>query len=154
VVFIIRILLGKLGITDLVSFKAFIVQFLKFGTIGVFNTLFGWSIYYLFLWINPEIYQVGNAFGWTLGVLNSVFWNRKFVFNDTTERFLKILGRAYLAYGASFLLTIALLHIQVEWIGIPAAIAPLICLVFTVPLNFLISKFWAFKSFKKKEIDS
>ena len=138
-----------MGINNFAEFKAFFIQFLKFGVVGVSNTLIGLGIYYLFIWINPSLYQVGNAIGWTIGVLNSVFWNRKLVFKDSTERLLKILGKSYLAYGGSFLLTIALLHIQIEWIGIPAVIAPLICLIFTVPLNFLANKFWAFKSFRK-----
>jgi len=134
-----------MGIVDFASFKAFVIQFLKFGTIGIFNTFIGLGFYYLFLWINPELYQVGNATGWILGVLNSVFWNKMLVFKDSTEPFIKILAKAYMVYGLSFLLTVALLHVQIEWIGIPASIAPLICLVFTIPLNFLTNKFWAFR---------
>jgi len=125
------------------------IQFIKFGLVGISNTAVGLGIYYLFILINPALYQVGNVIGWTLGVLNSVFWNRKFVFKDSTVHPLKILGKSYLAYGGSLLLTVALLHIQIEWIGIPAAIAPLICLIFTVPLNFLVNKFWAFRSKNK-----
>jgi len=146
-----RALFRKLGIKDFTDFKAFFIQFVKFGIVGFSNTLLSLAIYYLFIWINPALYQVGNAIGWTLGVLNSVFWNRKLVFKDSNERPLKILGKSFLAYGGNFLLTIALLHVQIEWIGIPAAIAPLICLVFTVPLNFLANKFWAFRSFKKED---
>jgi len=142
-------LLRKLRIEDFADFKAFVIQFFKFGIVGISNTLVGLAFFYLTTWINPDLYQLGNAIGWTLGVLNSVFWNRKMVFKDSTEHPLKILGKSYLAYGGSFLLTVALLHIQIEWIGIPTAIAPLICLIFTVPINFLANKFWAFKSFKK-----
>jgi len=138
-----------MGVEDFAGFKALVIQFIKFGLVGISNTILGLAIYYLFIWIDPTFYQVGNATGWTLGVLNSVFWNRKLVFKDSTERTIKIIGKAYLAYGGSFLLTIALLHIQIEWIGIPAVIAPLICLILTVPLNFLANKFWAFKSFRK-----
>jgi putative flippase GtrA len=127
-----------------------LIQFVKFGIVGLSNTIVTLAVYYIFIWINPALYQVGNAIGWTLGVLNSVFWNRKLVFKDSTERPLKILWKSYITYGGSFLLTVVFLHIQVELIGIPATIAPLICLVFTIPLNFLLNKFWAFRSKEKR----
>jgi len=147
--FNIRKLLKKMKINNIADLKAFIIQFLKFGLVGISNTLLSLTIYYIFFWINPVLYQAGNAVGWMIGVLNSVFWNRKLVFKDSTEHLLKILGKSFLAYGGSFLLTVILLHIQIELIGIPASIAPLICLVFTIPVNFLANKFWAFRSFRK-----
>jgi len=107
------------------------------------------GIYYLFIWINPALYQVGNLTGWTISVLNSFLLNRKFVFKDSTEHPLKTLGKVYLIYGVSFVLTVAMLHIQIEWIGISEFIAPLLCMIVTIPVNFLANKFWAFRAKKK-----
>ncbi|MCL2661773.1 MAG: GtrA family protein [Oscillospiraceae bacterium] len=139
-----------MGIENAADFKTFLIQFIKFGMVGLLNTVVALAFYYLFILINPALYQVGNAVGWIVGVLNSVFWNRKLVFKDSTEKPLKILGKSYVAYGGSLLLTIILLHIQVEWIGISTVVAPLICLVFTIPINFLVNKYWAFKKGGKK----
>ena len=146
-----RKLLNKMGVESFSDFKALFIQFIKFGMVGISNSLVSLSVYYLFIWINPVLYQVGNVIGWTLGVLNSVFWNRKLVFKDSTESRWKIIGKSYIAYCGSFLLTVVLLHIQIEWIGISAVIAPLICIIFTTPLNFLANKYWAFRSFKKTQ---
>ena len=147
-------MLKKIGIKDTADFKTFLIQFVKFGMVGVSNTFVALAVYYLFIWINPALYQVGNVVGWTLGVLNSVFWNRKLVFKDSTEHPLKILGKSYIAYGGSLLFTIVLLHILVELIGISPVIAPLICYIFTIPINFLTNKFWAFRAKKREREDT
>jgi len=139
-----------MNIETFADFKVFIIQFIKFGIVGVSNTLVGLGVYYIFIWFNPALYQAGNVTGWILGVLNSVYWNRKMVFKDSDEKFIKILGKSYLAYGGSFLLTVVLLHILVELIGISPVIAPLLCLLVTIPINFLANKFWTFRSKKTR----
>jgi len=139
-----------MGIESFADFKAFVLQFIKFGLVGLSNTILSLAIYYLVVWMNPAYYQVGNALGWIFGVLNSVIWNKKFVFTDSSERFIKILGKSYLAYGGSFILTLVLSYIQIEWIGISPFLAPLFCLIFTIPINFMVNKFWAFRKSKNK----
>jgi len=71
-------LLEKMGIEDSTGLKAFIIQFIKFGLVGVSNTFVTLAVYYIFIWINPSLYQVGNVIGWILGVLKTVPLNRKF----------------------------------------------------------------------------
>ena len=57
-----------------------VTQFLKFGVVGVGNTLLSLAVYYLFIWINPRLYQAGNAVGWVVSVANAFYWNNKYVF--------------------------------------------------------------------------
>lgn len=124
------------------------IQFLKFGIVGVSNTLVSLVIYYLFLWIDPELYLIGNVAGWVVGVANSFFWNHKYVFQNTTSdvgRLLVQLGKTYLCYGATFLLSTGLLYCEVEWLGWSVVVSPVANLLITVPLNFLLNKFWAFR---------
>ena len=74
------------------------------------------------------------------------FWNNRFVFKDKEE---KSLVRAFIklvsSYGASFLLSVLLISVMVEVIGIPSMIAPVLKLLVTIPLNFLLNKIWVFK---------
>ena len=156
---IIRTLLAKLDIKDFAGFRSLVFQFIKFGMVGIINTSVSLAFYYLFIWFDPALYQIGNVVGWILAILNSYFWNRRLVFKASTNRPFVMLGKTYLMYGTSFLINVVLLHIQVEWIGISTAIAPLLCLIVIVPINFLVSKLWTFRSEKKqepksKEIDS
>lgn len=128
------------------NWKTVLGQFVKFGIIGVSNTLISTAVYYLFIWISTELYFVGNVAGWIVSVFNSFYWNNRFVFKDSQFSWWKKLFRTYLAYGASFLLGSVLLAFQVRILHVSPWLAPWINMVVTIPLNFLANKFWAFKA--------
>ena len=138
-------LLAKLGIYDKESFWKFCVQFLKFGIVGLSNTGISLAIYYLFIWMNPGWYLWGNVVGFIVSVANAYFWSRRYVFRESKEGFWQGLAKSYMAYGGSFLLATGLLYAQVEWLGVSTVIAPVINLLVTIPLNFLVNKYWTFK---------
>lgn len=123
-------------------------QFIKFGIVGVSNTLISLAVYYLFLWIDPHLYLAGNIAGWVVSVLNAFFWNNRYVFNGTEKggvAGLKKLGKTYLCYGATFLLSTGLLYLEVDIWHWSAVVSPILNLLVTIPLNFLLNKFWAFR---------
>jgi putative flippase GtrA len=121
-----------------------IKQFIKFGLVGVSNTVMSLAIYYLLVAFGVN-YMLANGIAFVISVLNAYYWNNRFVFQKTTAGHLKPLLRTYLAYGMTFLLGAGLLYLMVDQLGISKLIAPLINLVITIPLNFLVNKFWAFK---------
>ena len=139
-------LLAQLKSINKDNWKHILIQFIKFGIIGVSNAIVSTAIYYLFIWINTDLYFVGNIAGWIVSVFNSFFWNNIFVFRDSQFQWWKKLLRTYIAYGGSFLIGSLLLVLQVQVIGISAWLAPWINLVIIIPLNFIMNKFWAFKS--------
>ncbi len=143
-----------------------IKQFIKFGLVGIINTAISLSIYYIFLWLNADLYLLGNVVGFIISTLNAYLWNRKFVFGDKTmqkeERsnasnqsrltVTKEILKTYATYGFSLGLSTLLLYLEVEIIGIPETVSPLINLFITTPLNFLINKFWVYHN-KKNIVD-
>ena len=59
----------------------------------------------------------------------------------------KALLKTYMAYGfTGIILNNILSFIWIDKVGISKFIAPLINLIVSVPLNFIINKLWAFKS--------
>ena len=129
-------------------------QFVKFGIVGVSNTLVSLIVYYIFYFINSDLYIVGNAAGFIISVLHAYFLNSTFVFkadDDKKRSKGKILIRSYIAYGSTFLLSELLLVVQVEWISVSGMIAPIINLLITVPLNFILNKFWTYNEKGKKK---
>jgi putative flippase GtrA len=120
-------------------------QFIKFGIVGVLNTLIGLCIYYIFIYISVSLYIAGNTTGFIAGVLNSYYWNNKYVFTKSQEGHFIPLMKTFAAYGGTLILSTALLVIMVDRLQISEWVAPLINLSITVPLNFLLNKFWAFK---------
>lgn len=128
------------------NWKTVLIQFIKFGIIGVSNTLISTAVYYLFIWINTDLYFAGNVVGWIVSVFNSFYWNNRFVFKNSEYSWWKKLFRTYLAYGGSFVVGSLLLVLQVRVLCISEWLAPWINMVITIPLNFLLNKFWAFKA--------
>ncbi len=128
------------------NWKETLVQFIKFGFIGASNTLISTAVYYLFVWVDPKLYFIGNVVGWVVSVFNSFFWNNRFVFRDSQFSWWQKLIRTYIAYGGSFIVGSILLTLQVQVLGVSEWIAPWINMVITIPLNFVLNKFWAFKA--------
>lgn len=127
------------------DFIAIAKQFIKFGIVGISNTAISLIIYYIFIWINTEMYIIGNAIGFVVSVLNAYYWNNKYVFQKKNKSNIKSLFRTFIAYGSTFLVSTGLLYYWISCLGISESIAPIINLLITIPLNFLINKFWAFR---------
>ena len=118
-------------------------QFLKFGLVGISNTLLALAIYYAWLFLT-ESYMQANFIAWVLSVLNAFYWNNRYVFkNDQVWKM--ALFKTYMSYGLSLLVSMVLLYIQIVKLGVSDTIAPLVTLLVTVPMNFLLNKFWTFR---------
>ena len=124
--------------------KKLLIQFAKFGIIGVSNTLMALIVYYVFVLIGVH-YLLSNTIAFVVSVLNAYYWNRKYVFKDNQSSKMAQLVRIYISYGFTFTLSTVLLFLMVDIIGISQLFAPIINLCITVPLNFLLNKFWVFK---------
>lgn len=142
-------ILKKFGINNKEDLKRLIVQFIKFGIVGVSNTLISLAIYYVLVFFNCN-YIVANTIGFIISVLNAYYWNNKYVFKSkdkvkTKKDTVKQLIKVYMSYGVTFVLSTVLLYIMVDCLDISEYIAPIINLCITVPLNFVMNKLWAFK---------
>lgn len=129
--------------------KELILQFIKFGVVGLSNTAINFFIYYTIVIFKSEWYLFANVLGWVISILNAFYWSNRFVFcleNNEKKDLLRRLLKTYYSYGTTFLLTQLLLYVQVAHFGISELIAPILSLVVTIPLNFILSKFWSFKN--------
>ena len=138
--------LDKLKGINKENWKEVLVQFIKFGIIGASNTLISTAVYYVFVWIDPKLYFLGNVVGWIVSVFNSFYWNNRFVFKNSEFSWWKKLLRTYLAYGGSFVVGSITLAVMVSILGVSEWLAPWLNMVITIPLNFILNKFWAFKA--------
>lgn len=129
--------------------KELILQFIKFGVVGLSNTAINFFIYYIIVIFRADWYLFANVLGWVISILNAFYWSNRFVFcserNEKKDLWRRLL-KTYLSYGATFLLTQFLLYVQVAHLGLSELIAPILSLVITIPLNFILSKFWSFKN--------
>ena len=136
--------------------KTGIYQFIKFGIVGVSNTLIAYIAYSICVYVGIH-YLIANAIGFFISVLNAYYWSDRFVFKKgegESRSALWTLAKTYIAYGSTgLLLASILLCLYVDKLHISEYIAQLLVLVVTIPLNFIINKFWSFKTKKVNEED-
>ncbi len=149
-------------------------QFIKFSIVGVSNTLISEGVYAIAVFFRMH-YLPASFLGFSLSVVNAYYWNNKYVFRqESGERRIwwKVFAKTYLAYFWGYLVTAALLVFWIDilriakWMEPFAAwflvhglerldadflgsiLAAFLNLLITVPMNFVINKYWAFR---KKE---
>lgn len=134
-----------------------LIQFIKFGIVGITNTVISYGIYSLVLFSLKGFdlssdYIIGNIVSFILSVLWSFYWNNRFVFKakDGEKRNIWItLFKTYVAYGfTGIVLSNILSFIWIDKFGISKYISPILNLFISVPLNFIINKMWAFRKQK------
>lgn len=151
-------LIYKIAQKDLTEtkFESF-MQFVKFGIVGLSNTIISYILYTssLFLframgWIPKVDYFVAQIVAIVLSMLWSFYWNNRLVFTieDGKKRNMwSALLKTYISYSFTGLfLNSILIVLWVQVCHMSEFIAPILNLIISVPVNFLINKFWAFKS--------
>lgn len=86
------------------------IQLLKYGVIGVSNTLITLVAFYLLNTLAGWPYGLANVIGYTLGVINSFVWNRTWVFKTKNN-----IKREAVLFGMGFALCL-LLQLGVSWL--------------------------------------
>lgn len=136
--------------------KEVFIQFIKFGIVGVTNTVVSYVINVLVLFLLGKFhlferwdYIIGNTVAFILSVLWSFFWNNKLVFDmgeASWKELLQALLKMYLSYAfTGIILSNILSYVWIDVLHISKLIAPLINSVIGVPINFILNKFWAFQ---------
>ena len=135
-------------------------QFIKFCIVGVSNTAISYclNVGILLMLRNAEWkwdYIFANIVSFTISVFWSFYWNNRYVFRekpDEARNKWKALGRTFLAYGfTGYVLNNLLSVVWIDIFGISKYIAPLINLIVSVPVNFLLNKLWAFRGSVKPQ---
>ena len=135
------------------------MQFVKFGVVGVTNTVISYTLNVLVLFACAKLhiferydYILGNTIAFLLSVLWSFYWNSRYVFGlEEGEKRSpwKALLKTYISYGfTGIILSNILSYVWIRVFGISKYLAPLINLVVSIPVNFLMNKLWAFKGEK------
>ncbi len=134
-----------------------LMQFVKFGIVGVSNTVISYVLYTFSLLAMRKLgilegidYLIAQVIAFVLSVLWSFYWNNKMVFvmeDGESRNMFKALVKTFISYSFTGLfLNSILLVLWVQVFHISEFIAPIINLLISVPVNFIINKFWAFKT--------
>lgn len=150
-------------------------QIFKFILVGVSNTVVSEVVYTILIYFRVH-YLLASFIGFSLSVLNAYYWSNKYVFieqEDASKRiWWKVLLRTYAAYLWGYLVSAVLLVVWIDFIHVSRWMEPLgnrfvhagyerfdaqflgnllaavLNLIITVPMNFLINKYWAYRQKK------
>ena len=137
--------------------NSFLKQFLKFSIVGLSNTCVSFVVTYGSILItrcffkeisenDPVLVFLATFLGFAVGVLNSYYWNNRFVFTKTKRGNLFPLLKSYFCYGVIFILSYILnAFVFTKVFNLPNILIPVLQIFICTPLNFLANKFWAFK---------
>ena len=113
-------------------------EFGKFLVVGFANTVTGYAVY---LALNLFIsYSVAYALAYVAGFILSYFLNSLWVFK--TEPSWKTFFSYPLVYAVQFLINLLCLRILIENLQVSEALSPLIVIVISIPITFVLSRFF------------
>lgn len=126
-----------------------LAQFIKFGFVGLSNTIVSYITYSVVVFFGVH-YVIANCISFLVGTVNSYFWNNRYVFR-TEEGQKRNHFKAFIKVLASYAFTGVVLNnifsiILIEVLCVSKYITPIYISVISVPINFVLNKFWAMRS--------
>ena len=121
-----------------------IVRFIKFGMVGVLNTLVNWIIFFILNTLGMY-YIFSNIIAYSISTIHSYLWNTLWVFKykdkastDTTFKFitLNVVG---------LLLNTVILYILVDLFNLNKMLGLIITTIIIMFINYAVNKIWVFK---------
>lgn len=120
------------------------ISLIKFGIVGVSNTLVNWIIF--FILNNIGVYYItANVIAYLIATANSYFWNSKWVFKFKKEENLKVPLRFILLNLIGLVLNSTILYLLVDLLHFSRMISLIIATGIVMIVNYFINKVWVFK---------
>ena len=121
-----------------------LVQFIKFGIVGVSNTLLAFAVYTLLLKGFGVWYLAASAIGFVLGAVNGFLLNRRWTFRDHIGDALTPV-RWGVVQGGGLGLNEGLLYLFVDGAGLDKLLAQACAIVIVTVTTFFINRAWTFR---------
>jgi len=118
------------------------MQFVKFGLVGVLNTIIGYGIFYFLVFIKVH-YLISLVTSFAISVLNSYGWNRLWVFASHGNHLVEF-PKFISVYLITLAINFVLLPIFVEFFKFDPKVAQLFFVFFLPVVTFLGFKYWSF----------
>ncbi|MCD2502889.1 GtrA family protein [Clostridium sp. NSJ-145] len=125
-----------------------IISIIKFGSVGVMNTLINWIIFFVLNKIGIY-YMIANIIAYSIATVNSYFWNSIWVFKYNNSSKLKSSIKFILLnlWGGS--INTGLLYLLVDKLSIDKMISLVIVTGIVMIINYIVNKLWVFKSYQQ-----
>jgi putative flippase GtrA len=121
-----------------------VLQFVKFGVVGVSNTLIFFLVYTLLLKVFGVWYVAASGIGFAVGAINGFLWNRAWTFRGHVgDAFTPV--RWFVVQASGLLLNLGLVYLFVDGAGLGELIGQAVTIVIVTVVTFLANRAWTFK---------
>ena len=128
-------------------------QFIQFCLVGASNFFIMSLTYWACIYFLKTIEFVGITAGFITSVVNAYYWNLVWVFKHKAGDKKKALVKFFVIYICTYFFSLLLTYLFVVVLGGDKFYAPFINTAITTPINFFLSKFWAFKDTEKGGVE-
>ena len=121
-----------------------ILQFVKFGIVGVSNTLISFAVYTLLLKAFGVWYVAASGIGFAVGAVNGFLWNRAWTFRGHVGDALTPV-RWFVVQSCGLLVNLGLVYLFVDGVGLDELTGQAATIVIVTVLTFFANRAWTFK---------
>lgn len=121
-----------------------VLQFVKFGIVGVSNTLIFFAVYTLLLKVFGVWYVAASGIGFAVGAVNGFLWNRAWTFKGHVGDALTPV-RWFVVQTSGLLVNLGLVYLFVDGAGLGELEGQAVTIVIVTVLTFLANRAWTFK---------
>lgn len=120
-----------------------LISIIKFGIIGISNTLINWIIFFLLNLVEVN-YILANIIAYSLATINSYIWNSKWVFKYNNEKLVSSL-KFIIVNLVGLILNTIILFILVDMFNINKIISLVMATGVVMIINYISNRLWVFK---------
>lgn len=120
-----------------------VLQFVKFGIVGVSNTLIAFAVYTLLLKVFGVWYVAASGIGFAIGAVNGFLWNRAWTFRGHVGDALTPV-RWFVVQSCGLLLDLGLVYLFVDGAGLGKLIGQAVTTVIVTLITFFVNRAWTF----------
>jgi putative flippase GtrA len=121
-----------------------LAQFVKFGIVGVSNTLIAFAIYTVLVKVFGVWYLAASAVGFAVGAVNGYLLNRRWTFREHAGDALTPV-RWFVVQGCGLLANLGLVYLFVGVGGLDKLVGQAIATAIVVVLTFFANRAWTFR---------
>ncbi len=120
-------------------------QFVKFGIVGVSNTLIFFLVYTLLLKVFGVWYVAASGIGFAVGAINGFLWNRRWTFRGHVGDALTPV-RWFVVQTSGLFLNLGLVYLFVDGAGLGELLGQAVTIVIVTLTTFFANRAWTFKT--------
>jgi putative flippase GtrA len=122
-----------------------VAQFVKFGIVGVSNTVIFFLVYTVLLKVFGVWYIAASGIGFAVGATNGFLWNRRWTFREHVGDALTPV-RWFVVQTSGLFVNLGLVYLFVDGAGMGELPGQAVTIVIVTLLTFFANRAWTFKT--------